>query len=72
MTGQLNSTGPATEKALGRLDAALARLEAAVVKPGRAESELRDLRAAHEAMREKVGLALADLDGLLEDMGVHG
>lgn len=60
-----------TESALDRLDAVLARLEKAVVRPNAAESELRILRQAHEAMRAKVGHALADLDGLLEEFGEH-
>lgn len=60
------------ESALDRLDAALARLEKAVVEPHHAESELRALKVAHEAMRARVGDALADLDGLLEEFGVHG
>ncbi|RVQ69002.1 hypothetical protein EKN06_01970 [Croceicoccus ponticola] len=58
--------------ALERLDAMLARLEKAVIHPNPAENELRSLRVAHEAMREKVSHALADLDGLLEEFGEHG
>lgn len=61
-----------TENALARLDAMLARLEKAVVRPNPAMSELASLRQAHEAMRQKVGHALADLDGLLEEFGEHG
>ncbi|AKM09911.1 hypothetical protein [Croceicoccus naphthovorans] len=58
--------------ALERLDAALSRLEAAVVRPRKDDGELHDLKRAHEAMRAKVGHALADLDGLLEEFGSHG
>ncbi|WP_216635563.1 hypothetical protein [Croceicoccus bisphenolivorans] len=58
--------------ALERLDAMLTRLEKAVVRPNPAENELRSLKVAHEAMREKVGHALADLDVLLEEFGEHG
>ena len=66
------SDRPELESALDRLDAALARLEKAVVAPNPAETELRALRDRHEAMRAKVGHALADLDGLLGEMEAHG
>ena len=64
--------GQELEAALHRLEAMLERLEQAVVKPHAAEEELRHLRAQHEAMRAKVGDALADLDGLLTEIGAHG
>ncbi|MBS7668592.1 hypothetical protein [Croceicoccus gelatinilyticus] len=60
------------EGALDRLEAMLERLEKAVVQPNPAVSELKTLKVAHEAMREKVGHALADLDVLLEEFGSHG
>lgn len=53
------------EGALDRLEAMLERLEKAVVRPNPAVSELKTLKVAHEAMRQKVGHALADLDVLL-------
>lgn len=62
---------PEFENALDRLDTMLARLEAAVAQPDGAAAELRSLRAAHESMRTKVGEALADLDGLLAEIGAH-
>lgn len=60
------------EGALDRLEAALARLDKAIASPNPAEQELRALRDRHEAMRAKVGDALADLDGLLGQMEAHG
>lgn len=63
---------PELDSALERLNAVLMRLEKAVVRPNAAVDELRSLREAHEAMRLKVGHALADLDGLLEEFGEHG
>jgi len=60
------------ETALERLDAALARLEKAVVRPNPAVTELQSLRRAHDAMKSKVGTALADLDVLLEEFGELG
>lgn len=60
------------ENSLDRLEAMLNRLEQAVARPNPVEAELRQLKVTHEAMRAKVGDALSDLDGLLEEFGSHG
>jgi hypothetical protein len=53
--------------ALGRIERALARVEAAADRPAPTLSTSDDtaLREAHEALRGKVGEAIAQLDHLL-------
>lgn len=73
--------------ALGRIDTALARIEAALEATGgkaepRAEPSadrneagarelLEDLRVRHERLRQAVTLALGEIDGLLADPGLQ-
>jgi len=68
---QGTDSGP-IDAAFDRLDAMLARLEEAATRPNSAAQELQDLKIAHQALKAKVGNALSDLDGLLEDFGAHG
>ena len=55
------------EAALGRIERALARIEAASAAPAapRDDSELQELRQVHSALRGKVEGAIAQLDQLL-------
>jgi hypothetical protein len=54
-------------KAIGRIERALARIEAAAAgKPQpRDDSELRELREVHQALRGKVEGAISQIDRLL-------
>lgn len=54
-------------KALARIEAALARIEAAGLAepPPRHAEELQQLRAVHQALRGKVETAIGQLDRLL-------
>ena len=53
--------------ALQRIEAALTRIEAATdhLPPPRDDSELRELRAVHQALRGKVEGAITQIDRLL-------
>ena len=62
--------GDRTQTALLRIDAALARLEAAASRP--TSSGDGDLTARHERLREAVTAALGQLDGLIAAQGRSG
>ena len=65
------------DRALQRIDAALARLEASVHRINQAgpadaaSGALTSLQTRHHALREAVRQGLGQLDGLLADMGSH-
>jgi hypothetical protein len=54
-------------RAIQRIEAALTRIEAATdhLPPPRDDSELRELRAVHHALRGKVEGAISQIDRLL-------
>jgi hypothetical protein len=58
-------------QAIGRIERALARIEAAATKPPqpapRDESELRQLREVHQSLRGKVEGAISQIDRLLAE-----
>jgi hypothetical protein len=63
-------------QALGRIERAIARIEAAasgggVQRPSAGGAEIDGLREAHEALRGKVQSAIAQIDRLLEAEGAH-
>jgi RNA polymerase-binding transcription factor DksA len=54
------------EKAIQRIENALARIDAAAAsKPPRDDSDLRELREVHQALRGKVEGAISQIDRLL-------
>ena len=54
------------EKAIQRIENALARIDAAATnKPPRDDSDLRELREVHQALRGKVEGAISQIDRLL-------
>ncbi len=55
-----------SKTAIGRIEAALARIEAVTTKPGGADAELAALRARHAALRAAVQGSLHELDQLIE------
>jgi len=59
--------------ALSRIERALVRIEAAAARPAPAAvsdpEDYRRLQETHDRLRERVGGALAQLDGLLEREG---
>ncbi|QQN73553.1 hypothetical protein [Croceicoccus sp. YJ47] len=66
MTGQETQPGVDTpEAALARLDHALARLEQAATRPTPHTAELDDLRRQRDAMRDRVGAAIREIDTLI-------
>ncbi|HEV2747662.1 MAG TPA: hypothetical protein VGW34_10230 [Allosphingosinicella sp.] len=59
-------------KAVGRIERALARIEAAAERAPpapRDDGELRELRQVHQALRGKVEGAIAQIDRLLASRG---
>lgn len=56
--------------AVGRIERALARLEAAAARPASAESgpsdDARHLREAHDALRRQVAGAIGKIDRIIE------
>jgi hypothetical protein len=63
-------------QALGRIEQAIARIEAAASRGGTQRSaadgaELEDLRETHRALRGKVESAIAQIDRLLETEGAR-
>jgi hypothetical protein len=61
-------------QALGRIERAIARIEAAASGGGvqrPAADDAQDLREAHEALRRKVEGAIAQIDRLLETEGAR-
>lgn len=59
--------------AIGRIERALARIEAAAAEPAapppRDDSELIELRQVHQALRSKVEGAIAQIDRLIDTGG---
>ncbi|HWH18608.1 MAG TPA: hypothetical protein VNT77_09795 [Allosphingosinicella sp.] len=56
--------------AIGRIERALARIEAAARRSGgAADGELEELRQRHEALRERVQGAVSQIDQLLASRG---
>ena len=63
-------------QALGRIERAIARIEAAAStggasKPADGGAEVESLRTAHDALRGKVQSAIAQIDRLLETEGAR-